>query len=72
MTFPTTVAVADTAVQSSGEKLITGKPVSGQCSGAVVCGGFSVCACVCTRICVCIPQYNLMYEMTAALPLVLK
>ena len=67
----------DVAAQSSREKLITGESVSGQ-SGvvvhfkAVVCGGFSVRACASTHTYLCIPQYNLICQMTAALPSVLK
>lgn len=50
----------ESAAQSSREKLIEAKPMSGQCRMVVyfvtvVCDGFNVCACACMHMCLCIP-----------------
>lgn len=65
----------DSGTQTGGERLVTGEPVSEQCGVVVhfevevVCGGF---LCARTLTCLCIPHYNLMFQMTAALSLVQK
>lgn len=65
----------DSGTQTGGERLVTGEPVSEQCGVVVhfevevVCGGF---LCACTLTCLCIPHYNLIFQMTAALSLVQK
>lgn len=71
------VSWLDRAAQSSAVSVFKGEPLSGHWGVvvhfmAVVCRGFSICGCVCTFSCLCIPYYNLIYEMTAALLLALR